>query len=128
MKRMIMVFTFASLALFGNVVAQDSASDEVPATTSVPRIEVLQEKLDGKPPMASITIEYTAVTDEARFVYTCPSALFDRGEAMNRIKQRATTFTRERKYYFYTYTRPDSTKFDNENKMAVYTSYVKFLH
>lgn len=87
-------------------------------------MEVIQEKNK----LVSMTIEYIPSLDEARFIYSCPSGLFERGEAIRAVKERATDFTKERGYFFYTYIRPDVTRYDNERKMAVFTSFIKFLN
>ncbi|NLM00894.1 MAG: hypothetical protein GX220_05520 [Treponema sp.] len=86
-------------------------------------IEVIQEK----DKLVSMTIEFLPSLDEARFIYTCPAGLFEHGEAMKVIKERAANFTRERGYFFYTYLRPDVTRYDNEKKLASYTAFIKFL-
>jgi hypothetical protein len=99
-------------------------SQDVPADRDPTRTEVIQEK----DKLVTMTIEYIPITDEARFVYSCPSGLFDQGAAMTAIKKRAMAFTKERGYYFYTYIRKDDTKYDNASKTAIYTSYIQFLH
>ena len=86
-------------------------------------MEVIHEKNK----LVLMTIEYIPSIDEARFIYSCPSGLFERGEAISAIKERATDFTKERGYFFYTYIRPDVTRYDNERKTAVFTSFIKFL-
>ncbi len=87
-------------------------------------MEVIQEKNK----LVSMTIEYIPSLDEARFIYSCPSGLFERGEAIKTVKERAMEFTKERGYFFYTYIRPDVTRYDNERKTAVFTSFIKFLN
>lgn len=87
------------------------------------QIEVIQEKNK----LVNMTIEFIPSLDEARFIYSCPAGMFDRGEAIKSVKERATLFTKERGYFFYTYLRPDVTRYDNEKKLATYTSFVKFL-
>lgn len=101
----------------------DISSDELNSTANN-QIEVITEK----DRLVTMVIEFIPYTDEARFIYSCPSGLFEQGKAMNYIKERAVKFTKERGYFFYTYTRPDMTRYDNENKIASYTSYIKFLH
>lgn len=108
--------------------AADTAASRIPGEMENPldgnQIEVITEK----DTLVTMVIEYIPYTDEARFIYSCPSGLFEQGKAMNYIKERAVRFTKERGYFFYTYTRPDMTRYDNENKIASYTSYIKFLH
>jgi hypothetical protein len=98
-------------------------SQDVPVDQDPTRAEVIQEK----DKLVTMTIEYIPVTDEARFIYSCPSGLFDQGAAMSAIKVRASAFTKERGYRFYTYIRKDNTKYDNASKTAIYTSYIQFL-
>jgi hypothetical protein len=88
------------------------------------KVEVIEEKQERN---ITIVIEYTPITDEARITYKCPSGLFDQGAAMNAIKNRASTFVKEKGYYFYTYIKPDVTKYDNAARIAEYTSFIKFL-
>ncbi|MCM1321314.1 MAG: hypothetical protein NC041_00740 [Bacteroides sp.] len=88
------------------------------------QVEIVEEK--GKTSM--MTIEFIPSVDEARFIFSCPAGLFDQGEAVKSIKERAVLFTKERGYFFYTYIRPDVTKYDNTGKTAVYTSFIKFLN
>jgi hypothetical protein len=104
--------------LFFSVVsfAQDSAD--------LNKIEIIQEK--GT--LYTLQIEYTPSLDEAWFVYTIPSSLFEQGEAMKIIREKAQTFTKERGYFFYTYMGADITKYDYEKKVAKYMSHIKFLN
>jgi hypothetical protein len=88
------------------------------------QVEVIQEQQERN---VTMTIEYIPVTDEARITYKCPSGLFDQGAAMNAIKNRASTFTKEKGYYFYTYIKPDVTQFDNAARTTEYTSFIRFL-
>lgn len=86
------------------------------------------ERIVEKDKLVTIIIEYTASLDEAHFIYTCPAALFDQSEAAEAIKERAILFTKERGYFFYTYYKPDVTKFDNTRNVATHTSFIKFLN
>ena len=76
--------------------------------------------------MYNLRIEYLPVLDEARFIYTIPSSLFDQGEAMKVIRERALKFRGERSYFNHVYLRKDLTKYDNEKNLAIYTSFIKF--
>lgn len=91
---------------------------------SAQEIEVIQEK----DKLVTLVIEFIPSLDEARFIYTCPAGTFEMGEAMKTIKERATNFTKDRGYFFYTYLRPDVTRYDNEKKTASFTSFIKFLN
>ena len=85
-------------------------------------MEVIEEK--GK--LYTLRIEYLPVLDEARFIYTIPSSLFDQGEAMKVIRERILKFRGERSYFNHVYLRKDLTKYDNEKNLAIYTSFIKF--
>lgn len=93
-------------------------------TAFTQEIEVIEEKNK----LVTMTIEFIPSLDEARFIYTCPAGSFELGEAMKTIKERASNFTKERGFFFYTYLRPDVTRYDNEKKLASYTSFIKFLN
>lgn len=84
-------------------------------------IEVTTEK-DGN---MTMTIEYIPTTAEARFTYSCPSDDFEQDAAMFAIKKRAGTFSREKGYYSYSYTRPDETSYDYTNEMTLYKCYLQ---
>lgn len=88
------------------------------------QVEVIQEK----DKLVSMTIEFIPSLDEARFIYSCPAGSFDQGSAMVAIKERAEKFTKERGYFFYTYIEKAVTKYDNVNKIAYYTAFIKFLN
>ncbi len=88
------------------------------------QVEVIQEK----DKLVTMTIEFIPSLDEARFIYSCPAGTFDQGNAMVAIKERAEKFTKERGYFFYTYIEKAVTKYDNVNKIAYYTAFIKFLN
>lgn len=88
------------------------------------QVEVIQEK----DKLVSMTIEFIPSLDEARFIYSCPAGSFDQGNAMIAIKERAEKFTKERGYFFYAYIDKAVTKYDNMNKVAYYTAFIKFLN
>jgi hypothetical protein len=88
----------------------------------LPSVDVIQEK--GK--LDTITIEYTKAFDEARFIYTIPASLFDKGDTIEKINQRASTFTKENGYYFYNRIQDDVVRYDNVKNIATYTATMKF--
>lgn len=87
-----------------------------------PSVQVFQEK--GK--LDTITIEYIKAFDEARFIYTIPASLFDKGDTIEKINQRASAFTRENGYYFYNRIQDDVVRYDNVKNIATYTATMKF--
>ena len=88
------------------------------------QVEVIQEQ----DKLVTMTIEFIPSLDEARFIYSCPAGTFEQGNAMIAIKERAEKFTKERGYFFYTYIEKAVTKYDNVNKVAYYTAFIKFLN
>jgi hypothetical protein len=126
MKKFLIPFC-ALLLLASSVVISQAATD--PATVGVDqedptKVEVITENQDRG---ISLTIEYTPITDEARFIYSCPSALFDQGAAMNAIKVRAAAFVKERGYSFYTHQRQDVMNASSAQKITTYTSFLLLL-
>ncbi len=96
--------------------------------TAEPETDQQTEVITEKNKLSTLTIEYMPSIDEARFIYSCPSTLFEQGEAMVTIKERATLFTKERGYFFYTYIRKDVIRYDHEKQIATCTSFIKFLN
>lgn len=92
------------------------------AFAETPSVQVFKEK--GK--LDTITIEFIKEFDEARFIYTIPSSLFDKGDTIEKINQRATAFTKENGYYFYNRIQDDVVRYDNVKNIATYTATMKF--
>ena len=92
------------------------------AFAETPSVQVFKEK--GK--LDTITIEFIKEFDEARFIYTIPSSLFDKGDTIEKINQRATAFTKENCYYFYNRIQDDVVRYDNVKNIATYTATMKF--
>lgn len=115
-KLFFMVFCIvACFSLFAQTA--EEALEEEP---DYKKTEVIEET--GR--LYTLTIEYYPSLDEARFIYKKNSHLFDQGEAMTVIRERAAKFVAERSYYSYTYSRRDVTKYDNDNDLVVYTSFI----
>ena len=118
-KKSLLIFVLFTLAIF-SVFAQ--SEDPLAEEPDVMAMEIIEEK--GK--LYTLRIEYMPVLDEARFIYTIPSSLFDQGEAMKVIRERILTFRGQRSYFNHVYLRKDLTKYDNEKNLAIYTSFIKF--
>jgi len=118
-KKSLLIFVLFTLAIF-SVFAQ--SEDPLAEEPDVMAMEIIEEK--GK--LYTLRIEYMPVLDEARFIYTIPSSLFDQGEAMKIIRERILTFRGQRSYFNHVYLRKDLTKYDNEKNLAIYTSFIKF--
>jgi hypothetical protein len=117
MKKLFVPLCVCLLFVAASVTAQEDAEQD-PA-----KVEVIEEKQERN---VTITIEYVPITDEARITYKCPTGLFDQGAAMNASKNRASTFVKDKGYYFYTYIKPDVTIYDNAARYTEYTSFIKF--
>lgn len=100
------LFLFLSLAVFAEL----------------PTAQIIQEK--GK--IDTLTIEYYKDFNEARFIYTIPASLFDKGDTIEKINQRASLFTRENGYYFYNRIQNDVVRYDNVKNVATYTATINF--
>jgi hypothetical protein len=125
MKKFLIPFC-ALLLLASSVMISQAATD--PATVGVEqddptKVEVIKED-QGRG--ISLTIEYTPITDEARFIYSCPRALFDQGTAMNVIKVRAAAFAKEKGYSTYLHQRQDVMNASNATT-TTYTSSLLLL-
>ena len=118
-KKSLLIFVLFTIAIF-SVFAQ--TEDPLAEEPDIMAMEVIEEK--GK--LYTLRIEYMPVLDEARFIYTLPSSLFDQGEAMKVIRERILTFRGQRSYFNHVYLRKDLTKYDNEKNLAIYTSFIKF--
>lgn len=118
-KKSLLIFVLFTIAIF-SVFAQ--SEDPLAEEPDVMAMEIIEEK--GK--LYTLRIEYMPVLDEARFIYTIPSSLFDQGEAMKVIRERILTFRGQRSYFNHVYLRKDLTKYDNEKNLAIYTSFIKF--
>ena len=111
----VLICVFLCFSLYAQTV-EEALSEE----PDYQKTEIIEEK--GK--LYTLTIEYFPALDEARFVYRKNAHLFDQGEAMIVIRERAAKFVAERSYYSYSYSRRDVTKYDNDNDQVVYTSFI----
>ena len=91
-KKSLLIFVLFTIAIF-SVFAQ--TEDPLAEEPDIMAMEVIEEK--GK--LYTLRIEYMPVLDEARFIYTIPSSLFDQGEAMKVIRERILTFRGQRSYF-----------------------------
>ena len=96
-----------------------------------PKIIELEDKYEEMHPKASsvtLKLEWTPISGEATFTYTCLQASFDVGEAMNVAIAVYEEFARDNGFKHYKYVRKDKKKYfkDGDMKMATYTSRVVF--
>jgi hypothetical protein len=120
-NKLLFVILFFAIAMT-SVFAQAKEEDPLAEEPDIMAMEIIEEK--GK--LYTLRIEYMPVLDEARFIYTIPSSLFDQGEAMKVIRERILTFRGQKSYFNHAYLRKDLTKYDNEKNLAIYTSFIKF--
>lgn len=120
-NKLLFIFLFFAIAMT-SVFAQSQDEDPLAEEPDIMAMEIIEEK--GK--LYTLRIEYMPVLDEARFIYTIPSSLFDQGEAMKVIRERILTFRGQKSYFNHAYLRKDLTKYDNEKNLAIYTSFIKF--
>lgn len=78
---------------------------------------------------AKIYIEYNPTYDEARIFYETLYVTYQKDEAMNTVLACLQDFTKEHKYFRYSYLKDDREKYfkdDRGQRKAQYSSYVKF--
>ncbi|MBP5251168.1 MAG: hypothetical protein J6Z17_02010 [Treponema sp.] len=133
MKR-ILVLLAASL-ITATVFAQSASGGGVESLDSYVDTKTVSKTVEDKygsyhPKANNVTIEYeyTPLTGEVRFYYTCLSASFDQGEAMNTAMAFFEDFAGEQSYKHYAYKAKDKTKYfkDGPVRKTTYVSYVMF--
>ena len=130
MKKTLILF----LSLFfvmGNVFAQSEASP-LPNDNEKPDLSkriITPEDTHSKDKTAKVKIEYIPMTDEARIYYTSMYVTYDSGDAMNAVLGCLEDFTKQNKYYHYTYIDRDRERYYKDDRgisWAQYSSHVKF--
>ncbi len=128
-KVLIVLFSicFCSLSLFAQVFDDETGEYiEIPTATPDYNIyEIVEEKQGG---LVLFKIQYWPALDEARFFYSKPSTLFDKGDAYAAVVQRIMQFQQDYSYFSYTYMTRDELHFEkNTNpERTVYSAYVRF--
>ena len=140
MKKIFMILAMTAV-VFAGVFAQeeDSKDKQLKAelagaekqdiSTQVIQIEDKYADLHPSATNVTIELEYTPLTGEVRFYYTCMAASYQQGEAMNTAMAVYEQFAQDNQYYHYTYKAKDKTKYFKDGrdiKMATYRSYVIF--
>ncbi|WP_407397106.1 hypothetical protein [Treponema sp.] len=111
------IFTLAAVALFalGSIFAQDADailaevaaedSKDDPNATQIIMLEDsdLYKELHPKAKNVTLRIDYTPLTGEAIFQYTCIRSSYEKGEAMNVAMAVYQDFAVEHKYKHYRY-------------------------
>lgn len=113
MKKFACIFALVLVAMVG-VFAEES--------NTVPLTVLITEPHDTY----TLSIEYTELLGEARFLYTTNRYIYDEDEAIKIVRERITTFTKEKGFFRYSYMRPTITKIDYENNKTYFYSFVLF--
>ncbi|MCI6441747.1 hypothetical protein [Treponema sp.] len=111
------IFMLAAVALFafGSLFAQDAdailaevAAEESKEDANATQVIILEDndlykELHPKAKNVTLRIDYTPLTGEAIFQYTCVRSSYDKGEAMNVAMAVYQDFAAEHKYKHYRY-------------------------
>lgn len=137
MKKIITLLAAAAL-LIGTVFAQTSEKELLAEITnadtpdiSTRTIKVTKDYSFYHPTatLCDIELQYTPLTGELVFTYTCMAASFDQGEAMDTAIAVFLDFQKENQYTRYSYQAKDKTKYFKDSrgiKMATYRSVVVY--
>lgn len=130
--RKVFVLLLSMFIFAGNIFAQSEVSalpddkDKVDLSKKVivPEVQHTTDKT------AKVKIDYIPMTDEARIYYTAMYVTYDSGEAMNAVLGCLEDFTKQNKYYRYTYLDRDRERYFKDDRgisWAQYVSHVKFI-
>jgi|SRR5574344_984269 hypothetical protein len=145
MKKIIVILAAMTFAM-GCLFAQDAATTTTTTDNKELRaeltnaatpdistrvIEVEDKYADVHPKAMSVKLqmEYTPLTGDVNFYYTCMAASFDQGEAMNTAIEVLKEFQDENQYLRYTYKSKDKVRYFKDGrdvKMAEYRAMVTF--
>ena len=134
MKKSVILF-LSFLFVAGFSFAQSTASalpdekDNVDLSMRVINVQKEKAHLAENDRTGSVWIEYIPMTDEARIYYKCMYVAYDQGNAMNSVLGCLEDFTKENKYYRYTYLEKDRERYFRDDRgiaWAQYQSHVKF--
>lgn len=111
----------------GGVEAADSYAD---TKTFVYEIEDKYAEEHPKAKSVTLSLEFTPLTGDVRFFYTCLAGSYDQGEAMNTALAVFQDVSKELNFKHYTYKAKDKVKYykdkENNQRMAQYSSFVNF--
>ncbi len=138
MKKLFALVAIAMLFI-GSAVAQESASAGVTDIEAIPSnqdsstqlitVEDKYPELHPKAKELSLRLEYTPLTGEVKFFYTCTQSSFEVGEAMNVAMAVYDDFGVEHGYKHKRYFAKDKKKYikdERKVRMVEYSSYVIF--
>ncbi|MBO4439568.1 MAG: hypothetical protein J5798_09490 [Spirochaetaceae bacterium] len=117
MKKILIV-----IALLCFVVVGAFAQSQQNQDSAVPLTVLITEPYDGY----TISIEYTEMLGEARFIYSTNRFTYDEYDAIKIARERIIAFTKEKGYFSYSYMRPTITKTDYEKNKTYFYSFVLF--
>lgn len=121
------------LSLFviaGTAFAQSTASALPEEKVDISVKTIIPENQHTTDKTAKIRIEYIPMSDEARIYYTSMYVTYDEGEAMNSVLAVLEDFTKEHRYYRYSYMEQDKEKFFKDARgisWAQRYSHVRFI-
>ena len=121
---------FAEAPASVNTTARSDAT-EVSSDTKTRTIEVEDTYTDLHPTATTVKLEleFTPLTGEVYFYYTCMAASYDQGEAMNTAIAVLQDFQADNQFTHYKYQSKDKTKYFKDGrdvKMVTYRSSVIF--
>lgn len=128
-KALIVLFTL--FAFLGGAFAQSEAS-ALPDENEKPDLSmrvITPTDIHSNDKTAKVKIEYIPMTDEVRIYYTAMYVTYESGEAMNAVLGCLEDFTKQNKYYHYTYMDRDRERYYKDDRgisWAQYSSHVKF--
>ncbi len=128
----VFVLLLSMFIFAGNIFAQSEVSAlsddkdkmDLSKKVIVPEVQHTTDKT------AKVKIDYIPMTDEARIYYTAMYVTYDSGEAMNAVLGCLEDFTKQNKYYHYTYLDRDRERYFKDDRgisWAQYVSHVKFI-
>lgn len=129
MKKLVILLSL--FVIMGSAFAQSEASalpDEANKVDLSMRV-IVPENIHSADKTAKVKIEYIPMTDECRIYYTSMYVTYDSGEAMNSVLGCLEDFTKQNKYYRYTYMDRDRERYYKDDRgisWAQYSSHVKF--
>lgn len=114
MKKIIIAFLLCFMVVCGVFAQQDENAGAIPTTV------LITEPYENY----TITIEYTEMLGEARFMYATNRFTYDEYDAIKILRERVISFTKEKGFFAYSYMRPTITKTDYKANKTYFYSFV----
>ncbi len=131
MNKIPLLLTVLLLAAAGPACAQKQSADSYADTrTFVYDIEDKYAEEHPSAKLVKLTLEFTPLTGDVRFFYSCLAASYDQGEAMDTARRVFQDIAKEMNFRNYSYKGKDKTKYykdkQTKQRMAQYSSFVNF--